>query len=469
MRRAAATLRRLGPLLAALLVLRLDALALEDPADRLRVTALENGLTVLTLEDRSTPVVSFQVFVRVGSADEGRYTGLAHLFEHMMFKGSAHLAPEQHARLVEERGGRVNAYTGRDQTVYYEDVAGEHLPLVVALEAERIRHLDISEKTLEREREVVLEERRLRTEESPQGTAFEELLALSFKAHPYRRPVIGWRSDLEKVGVKACRDFFRTYYAPDNLVLVVVGDFETPRLLELVREHFGDMEPRGEIPRNPTEEPEQNGERRAVVGFPDLRGPLLFAAWHAPPAGSADSAALDVASQILSAGRSSRLYRALVHEGELALAAQGGYWELRRAGVFFAFASVRPGVSVEEVEGSFFAEIDRLAREGPKPAEVAKAATQLEVDLVRGLRTAHGLASRIGHDWLTFGRVRPLAERLGEIRAVTPEDVARVVRTYLVPERRTVVHLLPAPATGADDAPSPSPASAVRSAAGSPP
>ncbi len=448
MRRAAAPRRRLGPLLAALLVLGRGAgvTALEDPADRLGVTVLDNGLTVLTVEDRTTPVVSFQVFVRVGSADEARYTGLAHLFEHMMFKGSAHLPPEQHARLIEERGGRLNAYTSRDQTVYYEDVAEEHLPLVVALEAERIRHLDISEKTLESEREVVLEERRLRTEESPQGTAFEELLALTFKAHPYRRPVIGWRSDVEKVGVAQCREFFRTYYAPDNLVIAVVGDFETARLLDLVRDHFGAMEARGGIPRNPTEEPEQEGERRAVVGFPELRAPLLFAAWHAPAAGSPDGPALDVASQILSAGRSSRLYRSLVHEGELALAAQGGYWELRRAGIFFAFASVRPGVSVEEVERRFFAEIDRLAAGEVRPEEVAKAATQLEVDLVRGLRTAHGLATRIGEDWLAFGRVRPLDERLEAIRAVSPEDVVRVVRTYLLPERRTVVHLVPAPA-----------------------
>ena len=247
---------------------------LEDPADRMLETRLSNGLVVLTLEDRSTPVVSFQMWVRVGSRDESRYTGLAHLFEHMMFKGSKNIAPEEHARLISARGGRVNAFTSRDYTVYFADVTSETLPLVIELEAERVANLDISEKTLGSEREVVLEERRMRTEDRPNGRAMEALMALTFQAHPYRWPVIGWRSDVEAVTLEECRRFFRRYYAPNNMVISIVGDFDGAEALALIRRTFGSMDPAAEIPRNPTVEPEQRGERRATVAF-EVRSPLL--------------------------------------------------------------------------------------------------------------------------------------------------------------------------------------------------
>jgi len=179
---------------------------LEDPADRMVETVLPNGLVVLMLEDHSTPVVSFQMWVKVGSRDESRYTGLAHLFEHMMFKGSKNIGPEEHAQLINARGGRINAFTSRDYTVYFADVTSETLPLVIELEAERVANLDISEKTLGSERDVVLEERRMRTEDQPNGRAMEALMALTFLAHPYRWPVIGWRSDIEKATLEACRE-----------------------------------------------------------------------------------------------------------------------------------------------------------------------------------------------------------------------------------------------------------------------
>jgi zinc protease len=417
----------------------------DDPASRVRQTVLPNGLTVLTLEDRTTPLVSLQMWVRVGSRDEARYTGLAHLFEHMMFKGSKHLGPEQHARLIQSRGGQVNAYTSNDFTVYFEDVTPETLPLAIALEAERVANLDISEKTLEGERQVVLEERRLRTEDDPEGRAFEALMALAFSAHPYRNPVIGWRSDVEAATVEVCRSFFRTYYAPNNLWLAIVGDFETEPTLARVREAFGRLEPVEPIPRNPTREPEQRGERRQIVHV-DLRSPILAGAWHAPASGHADAEALDVASQILSGGRSSRLYRRLVYEGQKALAAEGGYWELADAGIFFAFASVRPEAKIAEVEKLFLAEIARLRDHPVSGAELEKAKRQLEVGLVNGLATNHALASRIARETAIFGRVRPLEERLAAIERVTAADVQRVARTYLVDDKRSLVHVVRPPA-----------------------
>jgi zinc protease len=416
--------------------------AYQDPAARMRVTQLDNGLTVLTLEDHTTPTASLQVWVEVGSGDEARWSGLAHLFEHMMFRGSKNLPPEAHGRILGARGAVVNAFTSRDVTVYFEDLPAEHLPLAIALEAERLAHLDISETSLQSEREVVIEERRLRTEDDPEGRAFEALMALAFKAHPYRVPTIGWRSDLEKVGVEEAMAFYRDYYAANNIVVVVAGDFETEEVLAQVRESFGALPHAERIPRNPTEEPAQLGERRATLRLP-VRAPLVTLAWHAPAAGSEDAEALDVASEILSSGRTSRLYRRLVYDEELALAASGGFWELSRAGIFYADATLRPGASAERAEALLREEIGRL-RDAPVSAEeLERAKRGLEVGLVRGLRTTHALAMRLGRDWVTFGRVRPLDERLAAIRAVTVEDVQRVAGTWLDPWKLSVVHVLP--------------------------
>ena len=414
-----------------------------DPVADLFETKLENGLRVVLLEDHRTPVVAFQIWVDAGSADESFYTGIAHLFEHMMFKGSKNIAEDVHAQLINERGGRINAYTNRDVTVYHEDVTAESLPLVIDLEAERFANLDISAETLESEREVVLEERRLRTEDSPDGRGFEALAALVWQAHSYRWPTIGWRSDIERVTVAACREFFDTYYAANNLTVVIVGDFETKSTLDRIRRTFGRLGTADEIPRSPTTVIPQRGERRADILF-DVKIPLLYAGWHTPPTGHADGEALDLASQILSGGRSSRLYRSLVYEEEKALYAYGGYMEFTDAGMFYAVAGARPGVPLEEVESLFMAEIAEIATDGVSQEEVDRAKRQMEVGLVNRLSTNHALASRIGREIVAFGRVRPLEERIDAIRAVTTDDVQRVVRTYLQPESRSVVHVIAA-------------------------
>ncbi len=424
-----------------LLAAQRSAAELEDPALRAQRNPLANGLTVLTLEDHTTPVVSFQIWVKAGSVDEQGYTGLAHLFEHMMFRGSERLGPEQHAKLVQSRGGQLNAYTTRDQTVYFENVPAEALPLVIDLEAERFGSLVLDEEVLTSEREVVLEERRLRTEDNPRGRAQEAIFALAYQAHPYRWPVIGWRSDVEAVTLEACKQFFSTYYAPNNIVIAVVGDFESGPVLERIRRRFGGLAPAPRIPRSPTREPEQRGERRQIVHF-DLRGPILTMAWHAPESGHPDAEALDVASQILSGGRASRLYRKLVYEEQTALSAYGAFFEMRRAGLFFAQAAVRPEARIEEVERSLLAEIERLREEPVLPEELEKAKRQLEVSLVRGLRTNSNLASRIAYDVVSFDRIRPLNDRLSAIRSVSAEDVQRVARAYLGAERRSVVHVV---------------------------
>jgi predicted Zn-dependent peptidase len=421
------------------------ATPIDDPALRTRVTTLANGLTVLTLEDHATPTVSLQIWVRVGSGDEARFTGIAHLFEHMMFLGSPNLAklgPEAYTRLVEARGGRINAFTSRDVTVYFEDVAPEHLPLVIALEGERFANLAVTEEALKAERQVVMEERRLRSENDPEGAAFESLMALIYQAHPYRIPTVGWQSDLERVSAKDCQEFWQTYYAANNLVMAIAGDFDTAAALALVEKHFGTLRSAAEIPRNPQEEPAQDGERRAVTHYP-VQAPIVLAGYAAPPTGHPDSDALDVAAGVLASGRTSRLYRKLVFDAPLALAPQAFYWELQRAGVFVAGATLRPGTDVAKAEAVLHAEIDGLAQRPPSPEELARAKRALEVALIGGQGTPHALASRIAQDWVAYGRIEPLEEKLAAIERVSAEDVGRVVRQYLAPRKRTVVQVFP--------------------------
>jgi zinc protease len=437
-----APLLALASALALSLVAPRAASALEDPAARTRLTVLDNGLRVLTLVDRTTPVVSFQSWVHVGSVDEARWTGLAHLFEHMMFRGTKNVPGDVRDRLLKERGSRGNAFTTNDVTVYFEDATTEHLALIIDLEADRLRNLVISPEVLDTEREVVLEERRMRSEDNPQGRLIESLLALSFLAHPYRTPVIGWPSDVAKVDAETCREFFRTYYVPNNVVISIAGDFDEDAALARIRERLGPVRRAPDPPRNPTEEPAQRGERRAVVHVP-VRAPLVGVAWHAPPAGHPDGYALDALGEILSEGRTSRLVRSLVYEGQQAISAYGGYWELDRAGLFYAGAGVRPGVEPASVERGLVEGVEALRATPPSAVEVEKAKRGLEVSLIGGLGTAHALASRNAQDTIVYGRIRTLDERLARIRAVTPADVQRVAQTYLRPEGRSVVHVIP--------------------------
>jgi zinc protease len=368
----------------------------------------------------------------------------------MMFKGTDKIVAGEFSRVIARAGGRDNAFTNRDYTAYYQQLHKSKLELALELEADRMRNLTLSGEEFDKEIRVVMEERRLRTEDQPGGRAQEALFSLAFRAHPYRWPVIGWRSDVEAASVEACREFFRTYYAPNNIAIAIVGDFDTGDALARVRRAFGPLDPAPEIPRNPQREPEPDGERRQTVLF-DLRGPIFSAAWHAPPTGHADGDALDVASQVLSGGRSSRLYQSLVYGEQQALTAYGAYFELQTAGLFYAFASVRPDAAIDRVEELLTAEIDRLREEPISEAELEKAKRQLEVALVEGLVTNEQLAGRIAFDSISFGRIRPLEERLERLRAVSADDVQRVARAYLGDERRSVVRVVAPPASDAPE------------------
>lgn len=423
----------------------------EGPAARERVIDLEgvrtrqlpNGLRVRVLPERSTPAVSYYTFFQVGSRNERLgLTGISHLFEHMMFNGAAKYGPKEFDRVLEARGGHSNAYTSNDLTAYYEDFAADALETVVDLESDRMRSLRLTDESLEQEREVVKEERRLRTDNSVFGLMEEQLESLVFQAHPYRWPVIGWMEDIERIGRADCEAFFRTYYAPSNAAIYCVGDVDAEATLELVERAYADI-PRGPPPAPIAQgEPPQRGERRARIRFP-AQAPALLAGWRGPPARSPDAAMLDVLQVCLAVGESSRLRRRLILEEELAVSVTLSWGWRADPGVFFAFAELAPGGSVARAEAAMWEEIELLARRGVSAKELARARALLRSSALHELSTHHGIAHALGQAEALLGDWREAGKTLAQYAQVTDDDVRRVATEYLHPDRRCVVELEP--------------------------
>nr|WP_248357185.1 pitrilysin family protein [Anaeromyxobacter oryzae] len=408
-----------------------------------RAHTLPNGLRVRVLPDRSVPTVSYYTFFQVGSRNERLgTTGISHLFEHMMFNGAAKYGPKEFDRVLESRGGHSNAYTSNDVTAYYEDFAADALPTVVDLESDRMRSLRLTSDSLEQEREVVKEERRLRTENSIFGLMEEQLEALVFLAHPYRWPVIGWMEDIQRITRDDCEAFFRTYYAPNNAAVYVVGDVESDETIALVERLYGDVAAGPRPAPVPQGEPPQRGERRATVRYP-AQAPALLAGWRGPAARSPDSAALDVLQVCLAVGESSRLRRRMVQELELAVSVSISWGWRIDPGVFLAFAELSPGVTVPKAEAVLWEEVARAAEKGVTAAEVKRAQALLRSSVLHELATHHGVAHALGQAEALLGDWREAGRALEHYAAVSPRDVRRVAAEYLDPTRRCVVVLEP--------------------------
>jgi predicted Zn-dependent peptidase len=411
--------------------------------DRVRAHTLSNGLRVRLLREPSTPSLSYYTFFQVGSRNEKLgSTGISHLFEHMMFNGAARYGPKEFDRVLESRGGHSNAYTSNDVTAYYEDFAAEALETVVDLESDRMRSLRLTSESLEQEREVVKEERRLRTENSIFGLMEEQLEALVFLAHPYRWPVIGWMEDIERITRDECEAFFRTYYAPNNAAIYVVGDLDADETLATIEARYADI-PAGPRPAPvPPGEPPQRGERRAVVRYP-AQAPAILAGWRGPAARSADSSALDVLQVCLAVGESSRLRRRLVQDAEVAVSVSISWgWRLD-PGVFLAFVELAPGIDVARAEKLLWDEIAKVAGRGVSGAEVARAKALLRSSVLHELATHHGVAHALGQAEALLGDWREAGRALEHYARVLPRDVRRVAAEYLDPARRCVVVLEP--------------------------
>jgi len=404
---------------------------------------LGNGLQVLTVKRMSAPTVSVQLWVRTGSRDERPgITGIAHLFEHMMFKGSKKMGPEEHARKVQGLGGQLNAYTTNDTTVYFENVAAQHLEAILELEADRFQSLALSDTMLKSEREVVKEERRMRTDTNPVGKLVEAFITTAYQTSNYRWPVIGYMEDLNKITLEDCGAFYKAHYNPRNVTVIIVGALDHADALEKVKTHFGAWPAQKRPKRAYTPEPAPQQARRKTLKFA-TQTPLLLGGWQIPPAADDDIPALQVLGQVLSGGMSSRLYRDLVYEKEMANYAAGDVWEFAGKGQFYLWASARPGVKIGAVEAAMIQAVEKVRTGGVTAAELSRARAQVERDAVYSLKRAHGIAGILGRSLAYHGDWRPALHYLDKLQAVGVEDVQRVARRYLDPKLITSVHLLP--------------------------
>jgi zinc protease len=411
---------------------------------------LDNGMKVLVKQDKRAPVVTSQVWYKVGSSYEhSGVTGISHALEHMMFKGTDTLGPGVFSEIISANGGDDNAFTGRDYTAYFQNLASDRLHVSFELEADRMRNLTLPAAEFAKEIEVVKEERRLRTEDDPTALTFERFSATAYQVSPYRNPVIGWMSDLDSMSVDDLRDWYRTWYAPNNATLVVVGDVEPERVFALARQHFGPLKPEPSASTKPREEPPQAGIKRLRVKAPATE-PYLLMGYKAPVVGTADEAwepyALEMLAGILDGGSSARFSRNLIRGSEVAAGADASYRVYSRLpGLFLVDGNPAKGRTVEELEQALRGEIERLRTEPVSEAELERVRNQViaskvfEQDSVFYQALQIGMLETIGLDW------RLADEYVEHLSAVTAEQVRAVANKYLVDDRLTVAVLDPLP------------------------
>jgi zinc protease len=414
-------------------------------ADTVQATTLANGLRVLILEDHRSPIISFQMWYRVGARNEARgATGIAHFLEHMMFKGTPTVGARQFARIVEQNGGRNNAFTTHDVTSYYVDIAADKLDLVARLDADRMHNLLLDAKEINSEREVIIEERRTRTDDDPGGYLGEEVSSIAFKAHPYGVPIIGWAEDLKRITPEEIRAFYKTYYAPNNALLVLVGDVNAGEALATIRRHFDPIPRAKEPPAMTAVEPPQNGERRVTV-LKEAQLPIVYLGYHVPNQQATDAAALEMLSTVLSGGRASRLYKRLVYERQLALEAGGDYsYFSLDPNLFWFWATPMPGQTPETMEKTLVEEMERLKKEPVTEEELTRAKNQIEASFVFEEDSVHRRATLLARFELIGGQAL-MGQYIDRLRAVTAADVTRVAQAYFQDYRKSVGILLPRP------------------------
>jgi zinc protease len=430
-------------LVAALTLAPLNA-AVRPPRMQYSIATLPNGLTVVLSEDHSTPIVHAELWYHVGSKDErpGR-TGFAHLFEHMMFKGSKNVDPEEHASMIASIGGQSNAYTNDDTTVFWETVPSQYLPLVLWMEADRMATLRIDDATFKSEREVVKEERRLRVDNQPFGRLSEILYGNFYTVGPYKHTTIGSMKDLDAASVADVREFHNLYYVPGNATLAIVGDFDSAQAMELVTKYFGRIpKAMGTIPRDYSQEPPGTKERR-VMTTESWPLPAVVVAYPITYDGHPDSYALHITSKILSDGESSRIFQSLVYDTRIAVQAFGGGNIIEQPNLFFAVALVQRGHTPAEAEKALIAEFDKLVAEPVTEKELQRAKNQFFRDYIVDRESIRGKASQLAHAVVIHNDVKTADDEVEIFTDLKISDVQRVAKTYFTPESRLVLHILP--------------------------
>ena len=440
---------RLKYLLSVLLAAGLSTAALANPYE----TTLKNGLRVIVKEDRRAPTAVHMVWYRIGSTDEvDGSSGVAHVLEHMRFKGTPSVGPGEFNKRVAAAGGRDNAFTSRDYTAYFQQVPKESLPDMMALEADRMRHLTVDAKEFAQEIKVVMEERRMRTDDNPQAKLFEQMNAVALQAHPYRRPIIGWMSDLEAMTAADAKAWYDTWYVPNNAYVVITGDVDHRAVFALAEKHYGALEGRPLPPRRQQVEPAQQGMRRIVVKAP-AELPVLIMGYKAPILRDierdSEPYALEMLAAVLDGHDAARFNKKLVREERVALSAGIDYDNTARGpGMIYLHGTPSEGKTVDDLEKALRAEIARVQSEGISDAELKRAKAQLLAAQVYKLDSMFGQTMEIGQIEAVGLPYQKLDRMLDKLQQVSAADVQAVARKYFGDDTLTVGVLDPQPLDG---------------------
>jgi len=424
------------------LALSIPALLFAEVPD-LKKWELKNGLRVMFVEEHKAPVVSVQVFYDVGGKDEpANKRGMAHMFEHMMFKGSKHVAPEDHARFIDSVGGGENAFTMDDVTAYHNTIPPAALDFTLKLEAERMRNLTLTQKTIDSEREVVKEELRVNFENNPISKALEKVTSLAYQEHPYRQLPIGEKAMLDTVTIADCEKFYDMYYRPNNAIVIVVGDTDEKTVRSLVEKYFAALERGPQIVRNTIVEPKQAKLRDEKLSLP-VQLPVMIGAYHIPEGAHDDIYVLEVISQLLSGGESSRLHKRLVLKEQLALASGGEVFSHKDPGLFVTYAFYMPQMDAGKIRKILDEEVRGLTNGKIDADELKKAQNQLASNAVFASEKVSSLARQMGLDSIVSKNPLRIFEAPKKYEAVTASDIKRVAGQYFVESNYSIVTLVP--------------------------
>jgi zinc protease len=418
--------------------------AVRPPKLQYDISTLPNGLTIVLEEDHSTPIVHLNLTYHVGSKNEkpGR-TGFAHLFEHLMFKGSKNVEPEGHTSMIASIGGQSNAFTTEDETTFWETAPSQYLPMLLWLEADRMATLRINKETFTNERDVVKEERRLRVDNQPYGRLNEIIYEQIFTTHPYKHQPIGSMADLDAASVDDVVDFYRTFYVPENATLTLVGDIDPAQALQLATQYLGRVPKAARpVPRDIPREPPQTAERRITLQTP-WPLPAVVVAYHITNDGNPDSYPLHIAGKVLSDGQSSRIQQKLVYDQQLAVAAFGGPNLIEDPNLFYAVAIVQPGRTPEQVINALIAEFELLKSQPINDRELQRAKNQFARDYILGRESDQEKARVLSHAVVIHKDIKTADGEFDIFQGLTTADVQRVARTYFTTNNRTVLTLLP--------------------------
>lgn len=422
-------------------------MAARSYSERVKEHVLANGMKIILLEDHKAPVGVLQVWYRVGSRNEelGK-TGLSHLLEHLMFKGTEKHGPEEYSRIVQRNGGNENAFTTADNTTYFATIASDRLAIIIELEADRMHNLNFDDSHFTPELNVVMEERRLRNDNNPTSALFEEMNAVAFTAHPYEWPVIGWMNDLRMATRDDAMAYYRQHYSPGNAYAVVVGDFDSAQMLATLDKEFGAVPAGPAPPAVRAVEPPQQGERRTVLRR-QAHLPYVIVGYHVPNIRSEDAYALDVLSEILSGGKSARIYQDLVYERRLARSAGAGYdMTSVDPNLFYLYGQPLPGKSTAVIEAELLKHVERVQKTNVTEKELTKARNGIEAGFVLAQDSLFYQGMLLGQ-YEMAGGWRQLDAYLPAVAKVTADDIRRVAASYLTADNRTVATLdaLPVP------------------------